>query len=44
VEGENSNGIVLRGNHLARARQPLRVAAEVPPDAVSSDEVIPHRG
>ena len=39
VEGKNSNGIVLRGNHLARARQPLCVAAEVPLEAVSNDEV-----
>lgn len=44
VAGENSSGIVLRGNHLARARQPLQVAAEVPSDAVWSDEVAQNIG
>jgi polygalacturonase len=38
VEGENSREIVLRGNDLARARQPLRVAAEVDPEAVAADD------
>jgi hypothetical protein len=38
VEGENSNAIVLRGNHLTRARQPLCVAAEAPPEAVTLDD------
>jgi len=38
VEGENSREIVLRGNDLTRARQPLRVAAEVDPEAVSDDD------
>jgi len=38
VEGERTGGIVLRGNHLARARQAIRIAAEVDPSAITSDE------
>ncbi len=30
VHGADSRGIVLRGNHLARARQPIHTAEEVP--------------
>ena len=39
VEGENTEGIVLSGNDLSRARRPLQVAAEVRPDAVCGKEV-----
>lgn len=34
VEGENTSRIALSGNHLAWARQPLHIAAEVPADAI----------
>ena len=34
VEGKYSRGIVLAGNDLSQARQPLVTAAEVHPDAV----------
>jgi hypothetical protein len=39
VTGERSAGIVLRGNQLARASQPVSVAAEVQREAVESDEL-----
>jgi polygalacturonase len=38
VTGERSADIVLRGNQLARVRQPILVAAEVQREAVESDE------
>jgi hypothetical protein len=38
VEGASTSDIVLRGNSLARARQPLWLAGDVPPDAVLHDE------
>ena len=38
VAGERSADIVLRGNQLARAQQPVSVAAEVQRGAVESDE------
>ena len=40
LEGENTRRIVLRGNDLTQARQPLDVAADVPPDAVWSDALV----
>jgi polygalacturonase len=40
VDGERTSGIALRGNHLARARQPLQIAAEVDPDEVWVDEFV----
>jgi polygalacturonase len=36
VEGANTREIVLDGNHLARARQALSIAPDVPPDALIS--------
>ncbi|HEY4720509.1 MAG TPA: glycoside hydrolase family 28 protein, partial [Anaerolineae bacterium] len=38
VAGANAHGIVLRGNHLARAKRAVDVAAEVPPGAIWIDE------
>ncbi len=40
VAGANTKGIVLRGNNLARARQPLSVADEAPAEAIWADEFI----
>ncbi len=37
VDGANTAEIVLAGNHLSRARQPLQIAAEVDRDAVHAD-------
>jgi hypothetical protein len=34
VEGESTTGIVLSGNDLSRAGQPLQTTAEVRPDAI----------
>jgi polygalacturonase len=39
VAGERSADIVLRGNQLARAQQPVSVAAEVRREVVESDEL-----
>jgi polygalacturonase len=43
VEGQRTNGIVLRSNDLMRARQPLQAEDDVRPDAVWHDELVPHR-
>jgi hypothetical protein len=40
VEGQRTSDIVLRGNSLARARQPFQAAEAVPPGAVWHDEVV----
>lgn len=37
VEGANSAGIVLAGNDLSRARQPVQAAAELRPGTISAD-------
>ena len=42
VEGARTRDVVLRGNSLARARQPLQAASDVPPGAVWDDEPVPH--
>jgi hypothetical protein len=42
VEGQRTKDVVLRGNSLARVRQPLQVASDVPPGAASNDEPVPN--
>ena len=42
-KGEASGDIVMRGNSLARAQQPLLVADDVSPDVVWHEERVPHR-
>jgi polygalacturonase len=41
VEGASTRAIALRGNNLARARQPLLVADDLSPGAIWYDEIVP---
>lgn len=40
VTGANTQGIVLRGNHLVQAKQPLAIGSEVQTDAIWIDELV----
>jgi hypothetical protein len=40
VAGANTQSIVLRGNHLVQAKQPLAISSEVQPDAVWIDALV----